>query len=231
MPVRILFDNGSQRSYVTEKLKGKLSLTPIRQETLHLNVFGSESCSRRKCDVVRLNLQGRDEVIEVVALSFPRICSPLPRQVELHQCSNLQELDLADRPPLDEASNSSDSSVDVLIGSDYYWDVVEGEIIRGAEGLVAVRSKFGWLLSGPVKSKDHEYVTHSNVVIHRPFDSPQETDGESELVNELRRFWDVESVGITEVNNKEIRKELFPASIKYNFIDGRYEVNLPWNSN
>ena len=56
VPVRILFDNGSQRSYITKKLKVKLSLTPIRQETLHLNVFGSESCNRRKCDVVRLNL-------------------------------------------------------------------------------------------------------------------------------------------------------------------------------
>ena len=209
----------------------KLSLTPIRQETLHLNVFGSESCNRRKCDVVRLNLQGRDDVIEVMALSFPRICSPLPRHVELHQCSNLQELDLADRPPLDKASESSDCTVDVLIGSDYYWDVVEGEIVRGAEGIVAVRSKFGWLLSGPVKSKDYEYVTHSNVVIHRPFDTQQETVGEGEIVNELKRFWDVESVGITEVNNKETREESFLASIKYNFIDGRYEVNLPWNSN
>lgn len=92
-------------------------------------------------------------------------------------------------------------------------------------------SKFGWLLSGPVKSKDSEYVTHSNVVIHRAFDTQQETDSEGEIVNELRRFWDVESVDITEVNNKEIREESFPASIKYNFINGCYEVNLPWNSN
>ena len=53
------------------------------------------------------------------------------------------------------------------------------------------------------------------MVIHRPFDTQQETDGE----------------GITEVNNKDIREESFPASIKYNFINGRYEVNLPWNSN
>ena len=96
---------------------------------------------------------------------------------------------------------------------------------------MAVRSKFGWLLSGPVKSKDDEYVTRSNVVIHRPFDTQQETDGEGELVDELRRFWDLESVGITEVSDKGIREESFPASIKYNFINGRYEVKLPWNSN
>ena len=141
------------RSYITDNLKVKLSLKLTRQETLHLNVFGSESYNRRKYDVVRLNLQGRDEIIEVVALSFPRICSPLPRHVELNQCSNLQELDLADRPPLDETSNSSDSLVDVLIGSDYYWNVVDGEIIQGADVLVAVSSKFGWLLSGPVQSR------------------------------------------------------------------------------
>ena len=106
VPVRILFDNGNQRSYITDNLKEKLSLNPIRQETQHLNVFGSESCNRKRCNVLRLNLQGRNDVI---ALSFPRICSPLPRRVELNQCSNLQDLDLADRPTLHEASHSSDS--------------------------------------------------------------------------------------------------------------------------
>ena len=170
VPVQILFDNGSQRSYITETLKVKLALAPVRQENLHLNVFSSESTNQRKCDVVKLKLQGREEVIEVLALSFPSIDSSLPRAVNLHQCFHLQELDLADCLP-DEPSNCSDSTVDAIIGSDYYWDIVEGEIIRGTEGLVAVRSKFGWLLSGPVKSKNCDYTTHSNVAIQRPFDA------------------------------------------------------------
>ena len=46
--VWILFDNGSQRFYITEKLKMKLALTPVKHETLHLNVFGSESSNRRR---------------------------------------------------------------------------------------------------------------------------------------------------------------------------------------
>ena len=75
--------------------------------------------------------------------------------------------------------------------------------------------------------KDQKNVTHSNVVIHSPFDSQREADDDSKLVNELRRFWDVESVGVTKVKNKEIKEELLPASIKYNFINGCYEVNLP----
>ena len=40
--VNILFDSGSQQSYVTEELKMKLSLESNGSETLNLNTFGSE---------------------------------------------------------------------------------------------------------------------------------------------------------------------------------------------
>ena len=40
-PVRILFDTGSQRSYVTNDLAKQLKLTPLKRETLHLNTFGN----------------------------------------------------------------------------------------------------------------------------------------------------------------------------------------------
>ena len=48
VPVRILLDSGSQRSYCTNALKEKLGLVPTKTETLSLNTFG---------DVV--NAQGR----------------------------------------------------------------------------------------------------------------------------------------------------------------------------
>ena len=35
VPVRILFDNGSQQSYVTDNLKSKFGLKPLSSETLH----------------------------------------------------------------------------------------------------------------------------------------------------------------------------------------------------
>ena len=38
-PVRILFDSGSQQSYLTDDLKRKLNLNPIKTETLYLNTF------------------------------------------------------------------------------------------------------------------------------------------------------------------------------------------------
>ena len=82
----------------------KLAVAPVRQETQHLNVFGSESSNRRRCNMVRLKLQQREE-IEVMALSFPSICSRLPQAVKLPQCSQLQELDLANYLTPDKSSN------------------------------------------------------------------------------------------------------------------------------
>ena len=38
--VRILFDNGSQRSYITDSLRTRLGLSPVRKKKLNLNTFG-----------------------------------------------------------------------------------------------------------------------------------------------------------------------------------------------
>ena len=46
--------------------------------------------------------------------------------------------------------NCSTQQIDILIGSDYYYDFISGEVVRGETGPVAVGSKLGWLLSGPV---------------------------------------------------------------------------------
>ena len=41
--VKILFDNGSQRSYVTDNLKSRLGLNSTKREMLHLNTFGGKN--------------------------------------------------------------------------------------------------------------------------------------------------------------------------------------------
>ena len=71
LPVRVLLDNGSQRSYVTNHSKGKLDLIPIETKTLNLNTFGNENFSKRDCDLIKLRLQGKHgEDVDISALSF-----------------------------------------------------------------------------------------------------------------------------------------------------------------
>ena len=52
-------------------------------------------------------------------------CQPITATVEVND--HLRGLDLAD-----SADGSSCLPVDILIGCDYYWDLVTGSICRGA---------------------------------------------------------------------------------------------------
>ena len=73
--VRILFDTGSQRSYITENLRSKLKLKSVQQERLNLNTFGNNHFKSQKCDLERLQLKSyglcSDETISISALTFP----------------------------------------------------------------------------------------------------------------------------------------------------------------
>ena len=191
--VKILFDNGSQRSYVTDNLKSRLGLKSTKKEMLHLNTFGAKTFRKQKCDVLTLFLEDvNKETSKVCVLSFPTICSPLPSHVDANNYPHLHALKLAD-------CSNSEGSIDVLIGSDYYWDFVTSEIVRGDFGPTAVNSKFGWLLSGPAESVINQETTVTNLTTARKsnslFDYTQDA-----LVDTLKQFWETESIGIKEVS-------------------------------
>ena len=54
MTVRILFDSGSQRSYITDKVRKKLGLKSTSTEILHLNTFGENAYRKRNRHLVTL---------------------------------------------------------------------------------------------------------------------------------------------------------------------------------
>ena len=75
----------------------------------------------------------------------------------------LANLDLADY------SSASDLlGVDVLIGSDHYWKLVMEEVVRSDDGLMAIKTKFGWVLSGPVQELSRESTHPAALLQHTP---------------------------------------------------------------
>ena len=124
-------------------------------------------------------------------------------------------------------SQVSPKSIDVLIGSDNYWDFVTGETKRGDDGPIAVKSTLGWLLSGRVNGTI-DPVTHSNLIIEcqNSLFAPSQ-DQDDILTNTLKEFWETESIGIKDLPaDQDTRKESFAFDVKLN--GGRYEVKLPW---
>ena len=190
--VRILFHNSSQRSYVTGNLKSKLGLKPTSTKNLRLNTFDETAYRNQICRVVILPLpNNNNEYVEISALNFPVICSPLPKRVDVNKYPHLQDLELTGR------SETGQDAIDILIGSDYYWDIVTGEWTRGESGRTSVNSKFGWLLSGPTNSSLYETNVVSNLIISGEafLSKTNETD---DINNMLKTFWETESIGIVD---------------------------------
>ena len=46
------------------------------------------------------------------------------------------------------------STIDVLIGSDYYNEVMSSVKVEVQEGLYFIKSKLGWIISGNTKKKE-----------------------------------------------------------------------------
>ncbi|XP_065639741.1 uncharacterized protein LOC136072548 [Hydra vulgaris] len=103
--------------------------------------------------------------------------------------------------------------VDILIGADYYWSIIENKIIRGVEGPIAIKSKVGYLVSGPIKVKNNNKVICSVLSSHV-------LKVEAELYND-KKFLKVKFSTIWNKNEDSISDNLvverFRKSIKFRF--------------
>ena len=213
VPVRILLDSDSQRS----------KLAPLKTETLDLNTFGDDRFTKQRCDLVKLSLRHREDDVKIYALCFPKICSPLSASLDVSLYPHLQGLVFADASVVD----GSQPNIDILIGSDFYFEILTGEVLRGDSGPVAVNSKFGWVVSGPTLERGEiSNVSMANLVIEKMSSQNPYPDNknDNELSCALRRVWDIESLGIQKDSE-------FLSDIRFEETEGRYEIQLPRKNN
>ncbi|XP_067041143.1 uncharacterized protein [Acropora muricata] len=217
--VRVLLDSGSQRSYIRKNIAESIGLQGP-SEVLSVATLGGETSESKRFQRVRFTLspiQGHPkEAVEMEALTLPKICNPLgPVKLSLMDNPHLQGLTLADSYPRNSVQ------VDVLIGADHYYSFVTGTCKReeNPESLVAVESYFGWIITGPVDS----YSKHTSAMLTMVENN--------EVTASLRRFWELESIGIVEAVNPTMSQEEELAVNDFNDglnFDGKnYEVRLP----
>ena len=131
--------------------------------------------------------------MEISALNFPVICSPLLKKIDVTKYPHLRDLDLADRFAI------AQDSLYILIGSDYCWEIFTRESLRGEFGPTAINSKFGWLLLGPTEEQYVHKISDvvSNLIISgKPLGN--EANEADEITNMLKMFWETESIEITD---------------------------------
>lgn len=220
---RAIMDSGSQRTYVTSRLRESLHLPTKRTESLHIKTFGSAEGHSATCEAVDLGLIMEDgETLKLTALVVPLICNPLtsqPIDYSKGHYDHLLGIKLADSADIGDVLE-----VDLLIGSDFYWSLVTGRVRRGRSGPMAIHTKIGWILSGPVDRQEVSVsltltATHALRIDTHPV--------EWNLDDQLRRFWELETLGIM-----KDEPSIYDKFVQQISFDGRrYQVSLPWREN
>ena len=215
----ILFDEGAQRSFITQELTNQLQLQPTHHENISVSSFVEQVSTPRRLPVATVLIQTLNKGhIPISVLLVPKLAAPIRNSIRAHldKLPYLQELPLAH--PLTSEENFH---ISILIGADYYWQFIQDRIVRG-DGPTAVESRLGYLLSGPLPSTQLACITCSQVLVFSCVTKDTDCD----------HFWTVESMGTTPVkqsSDTEFLQQYFDNNITVQ-SDGTYCLKFPWKS-
>ena len=210
---RVMFDSGSQRSFVTTAIVKLLGGKPMEKEWMRINGFGVTEPKGKLCNILELCVSpvNGGESVKVNACEVPFISKGLENyhvETMKFEFPHLEKLWFSD------ITQKKSLEIDMLIGADHLWQFQNGNIVRGKpDEPVAVETKLGYVLSGPLKGVATGEV-HVNLMMQNK---------NVEIENNLRKLWDLETLGIRE---KDVIHENLLETIEY--TGKRYRVKLPW---
>ena len=156
---RVLFDTGSDKSYLTSSLSKRLNAKHVSSEYLTYTSFGGGKSSRKLRKLVNISLVDVSQVKhEINAFVIPRICEKIARpNIPYSLLDNFSHLKLAD--------NFADDcyDVDLLIGMDYYYHFMLPEFYK-CDNLIAQNSLFGFLLCGSFECPEQQHIFPNSCV-------------------------------------------------------------------
>ena len=222
-----LMDSGADRSFVSAALVQRVKPTFLSRTKVNYVPFGSNNSSFLNSYVFDLKLcretdgmvHAHDVECNFPFTEVPTICAPIRRQmIPSHELRKLGGLSLSDR-----FSCARQIQIDLLIGMDHYWKVMNGDVIRLSNGLVAQESMFGWVVSGSYLNQPSPQCEVS------AFSSLLCMDEHADSL--VRALWELDSIGIAAqehgAGEEDAIMREFDRTVRY---DGeRYEVSLPWN--
>ena len=124
--VNIIFDSGSQRSYITDDLRKRPKVPVIKKEKIVIKTFGNKDSKFCYANIVPFQFVIGQKVIVIECLCSPFICSDLTNQSTNFVSNNyphLKGLFLTD------TSLDGNKKIEVLIRADNYYRFVSGNVI------------------------------------------------------------------------------------------------------
>lgn len=207
---RALLDTGSQMSFLSSAMKQKLDL--ISDTSRPTYVSGINNSVSNISERVKIKIKSRinDFCIPVECLVVPNIIGTLPNiRVNIQQLGIPKEVRLAD------PTFYKPSQIDILLGADVYWSIVNSNHICLGNNKPALQdTKLGWLVSGPTgQGKTRKFTCNFSQELH----------------DCLKRFWEIE-----EGNSEQYSRSPDEHFCEKHFVEntkrlanGRFSVLMP----
>ena len=117
--VNVLFDTGSQQTFISDRLVKELKLAPLRQIDMEVSAFLNTEESNLKLSEHEIVVKSicNDQRRVITALDIPKIFSQLknqPFRIAVEKYSFLQNLQLPNQAHMDN------TNINLLIGADTY---------------------------------------------------------------------------------------------------------------
>ena len=124
--IRVLMDDGAQKSFITEEVMRSLYLPLIGREKMIVNGFGDEEVSLQELKIVSPILwnMSQTEYRKIDLYVVPLICSPILDQ-KVRMAKKTYD-HLSTLPLADDTKGIEGLKIDVLIGGNLYWKFVSG---------------------------------------------------------------------------------------------------------
>ena len=157
-----------------------------------------ENCKLNRVFITLKGASNLEFCIEALCIRF--VCFPIKNQninIVQNSYDHFKNLQLAE--------SGFNCDIELLIGSDFCWSVVTGNVKIGkTREVVSVETKFGWLFNGPVTKRENISTCLSFVnenTSHILFSKTDQFTKTADLENELYHFWDLETLGISKQEN------------------------------
>jgi len=121
----ILFDEGAQRSFITQQLADELNLQPHSHQSISVSSFGAQVSPSGTLAVAIMFIHALDGThIQISVLIVLKLAALISARTHLHTIPYLKSLSLAH-----PVTGYENFDISVLIGADYYWQFIEDHAV------------------------------------------------------------------------------------------------------
>lgn len=209
--LRVLIDQGSQSSFITEDAAQMLAL-PRQKIRAEIAGVGDSETKISKC-MVTAQLKPRfpsNYTLTADLLVLPKITKALPSkpvpEISLDQWQNTI---------LADPTFNTTGPIDILLGAEEHGKIILEGLKKNA-GLIGQHTEFGWIISGQITTRESKQMQVRSLV------SRIEED------NQLRKFWEIEEISdVQQMRPADRICEKFYKETTVRNENGSYTVKLP----